>query len=61
MIFVILSYIEPRKREIEGPFGEFPGSYSGSRQQPVVKITKITHRDNPIFENLYLGMLLALN
>lgn len=65
---VLEGYIEPRKREIEGPFGEFPGSYSGSRQQPVVKITKITHRDNPIFENLYLGMpwteidyLIALN
>ncbi|PTF10386.1 phenolic acid decarboxylase [Staphylococcus equorum] len=65
---VLEGYIEPRKREIEGPFGEFPGSYSGSRKQPTVKITKITHRNNPIFENLYLGMpwteidyLMALN
>lgn len=65
---VLEGYIEPRIREIEGPFGEFPGSYSGSRLQPVVKITKITHRQNPIFENLYLGMpwteldyLIALN
>jgi UbiD family decarboxylase len=66
--FVLEGYIEPRVREIEGPFGEFPGSYSGSRLQPIVKITKITHRKNPIFENLYLGMpwteidyLMALN
>jgi UbiD family decarboxylase len=65
---VLEGYIEPRVREVEGPFGEFPGSYSGSRRQPVVKITKITHRQNPIFENLYLGMpwteidyLMALN
>ncbi|MCM2534987.1 UbiD family decarboxylase [Neobacillus pocheonensis] len=65
---VLEGYIEPRVREVEGPFGEFPGSYSGSRRQPVVKITKITHRKNPIFENLYLGMpwteidyLMALN
>ena len=65
---VLEGYIEPRYREIEGPFGEFPGSYSGSRLQPIVKITKITHRQNPIFENLYLGMpwteidyLMALN
>lgn len=65
---VLEGYIEPREREIEGPFGEFPGSYSGARKQPIVKITKITHRDNPIFENLYLGMpwteidyLIALN
>ncbi|MDT3765685.1 non-oxidative hydroxyarylic acid decarboxylases subunit C [Priestia filamentosa] len=65
---VLEGYIMPREREIEGPFGEFPGSYSGARLQPVVKITKITHRQNPVFENLYLGMpwteidyLMALN
>ncbi len=65
---ILEGYIEPRIREIEGPFGEFPGSYSGSRLQPIVRITKITHRNNPIFENLYLGMpwteidyLMALN
>src|SRR6478736_4695258 len=65
---VLEGYIMPREREIEGPFGEFPGSYSGARLQPIVKITKITHRQNPIFENLYLGMpwteidyLMALN
>jgi len=65
---VLEGYIEPRVREIEGPFGEFPGSYSGARLQPIIKITKITHRKNPIFENLYIGMpwtevdyLVALN
>ncbi|MFZ2576573.1 MAG: non-oxidative hydroxyarylic acid decarboxylases subunit C [Lactococcus hircilactis] len=65
---VLEGYIMPREREIEGPFGEFPGSYSGARSQPIVKITKVTHRKNPIFENLYLGMpwteidyLMALN
>ncbi len=65
---VLEGYIEPGVREIEGPFGEFPGSYSGARRQPIVKITKITHRKDPIFENLYLGIpwteidyLMALN
>lgn len=65
---VLEGYIEPRVREVEGPFGEFPGSYSGSRKQCVVKIERITHRTNPIFENLYLGIpwteidyLMALN
>jgi UbiD family decarboxylase len=55
-------------RETEGPFGEFPGSYSGARKQAVVEIRKVTHRKNPIMENLYLGIpwteidyLLALN
>lgn len=65
---VLEGYIIPRLRTVEGPFGEFPGSYSGSRLQCEVKITRITHRDNPIFENLYLGIpwteidyLMALN
>lgn len=65
---ILEGYIIPRQRKIEGPFGEFPGSYSGARLQPEVKIHTITHRVNPIFENLYLGMpwteidyLLALN
>ncbi|MDR3334266.1 MAG: UbiD family decarboxylase [Treponema sp.] len=65
---VLEGYIIPRVRTIEGPFGEFPGSYSGARLQCEIKITRITHRTNPIFENLYLGMpwteidyLMALN
>ncbi|MDR1775762.1 MAG: UbiD family decarboxylase [Actinomycetes bacterium] len=65
---VLEGYIKPRVRTCEGPFGEFPGSYSGARNQCEIKITHITHRTNPIFENLYLGMpwteidyLMALN
>jgi UbiD family decarboxylase len=65
---VLEGYIIPRKRSIEGPFGEFPGSYSGARLQAEVKITAITHRKDPIFESLYLGIpwteidyLMALN
>lgn len=65
---VLEGYILPRVRTVEGPFGEFPGSYSGARLQCEIKITHVTHRTNPIFENLYLGMpwteidyLMALN
>lgn len=65
---VLEGYIIPRVRTCEGPFGEFPGSYSGARLQCEAKITHVTYRTNPIFENLYLGMpwseidyLMALN
>jgi 4-hydroxybenzoate decarboxylase len=65
---VLEGYILPRVRTCEGPFGEFPGSYSGCRRQCEIQITRITHRTNPIFENLYLGIpwteidyLMALN
>lgn len=65
---VLEGYIIPRVRKVEGPFGEFPGSYSGCRLQCEIQITHVTHRTNPIFENLYLGIpwteidyLMALN
>ena len=44
-----------RKRFPEGPFGEFPGGYSGVRGQFRVKINRVTHRKNYIFENIYIG------
>lgn len=43
------------ERQYEGPFGEFPGSYSGVRRAPVFRITGISHRKDPIFENIYIG------
>lgn len=45
-----------RVREVEGPFGEFTGHYSGGRLMLVIEITKISYRQNPIYETLYLGM-----
>jgi vanillate/4-hydroxybenzoate decarboxylase subunit C len=60
--------ILPRSRTVEGPFGEFTGGYSGARKQPRIRIHTVTHRENPIFENLCLGIpwteidyLMALN
>jgi UbiD family decarboxylase len=53
---VIEGVIEGRKREVEGPFGEFTGHYSGNRNMTVIRIDRISYRTNPIFEHLYLGM-----
>ncbi|MFC7391969.1 non-oxidative hydroxyarylic acid decarboxylases subunit C [Scopulibacillus cellulosilyticus] len=44
------------EREFEGPFGEFTGHYSGGRSMPIIKINRVCHRKDPIFEHLYLGM-----
>lgn len=52
---VIEGVIEGRKRELEGPFGEFTGHYSGGHSMPVIRIDRISHRTKPIFESLYLG------
>ncbi|CAM5545653.1 non-oxidative hydroxyarylic acid decarboxylases subunit C [Streptomyces purpurascens] len=53
---VIEGVIEGRKRELEGPFGEFTGHYSGGRSMTVIRVDRISYRTNPIFEHLYLGM-----
>jgi vanillate/4-hydroxybenzoate decarboxylase subunit C len=42
-------------RTYEGPFGEFPGSYSGVKRTPLFRVTAVSHRDNPIFESIYVG------
>lgn len=39
----------------EGMFVDMTGTYDGLRQQPVVKITKITHRKDPIYQALVPG------
>ncbi|WP_392553526.1 non-oxidative hydroxyarylic acid decarboxylases subunit C [Orbus wheelerorum] len=54
--YVLEGYVVSRYREAEGPFGEFTGHYSGGRRMPVIKVTKVSHRKNPIYEHLYLGM-----
>jgi len=52
---VLEAELELNERELEGPFGEFPGSYSGVRRVPTFKITAVSHRPDPIFENIYIG------
>jgi 4-hydroxybenzoate decarboxylase len=53
--YVLQGRILSRVREAEGPFGEFTGHYSGPRSMPVVEIDKVYHRNEPIFDHLYLG------
>ena len=48
--YVLEGRILARQREIEGPFGEFPGYYSGGHRYPVIEIDRVSHRKNPIFE-----------
>jgi 4-hydroxybenzoate decarboxylase len=53
---VIEGEIVPRKRFVEGPFAEYPGSYSSSMLQCEIQVDLISRRRDPIlFENLYTG------
>ena len=54
--YLLEGRILARQREVEGPFGEFPGQYSGCRNYPVIEIDRVSHRKDPLYEALYLGM-----
>ena len=47
--------ILPHVLKPEGPFGEWPGYYSGQRQGEVFRVTAITHRVDPIMANIVAG------
>lgn len=52
---VIEAEILPNERTAEGPFGEFTGYSLGERQREVVRVRAITHRKEPIFQDISAG------
>ena len=53
---VIEGYIQPQIREVEGPFGEVGGYSTPQFPKPVIEVTAITHRKDPIFQAALTGM-----
>ena len=49
------------ERVADGPYGEYPGCYSEAKQAPVVKVTAITMRQNPIWQTALTGMPVTEN
>ena len=46
---VIEGFMDPDERKTEGPFGEWTGYYaSNSRPEPLIRVQRIYHRNNPI-------------
>lgn len=46
---------DPNTYELEGPFGEWTGYYGWSRKRPVLRVSCITHRDDPILRGQVTG------
>ena len=48
---VVEGFISPNPAtyELEGPYGESTGYYGLARKRPVVQVSCVTHRDDPIF------------
>lgn len=66
---VIEGVIQPGVQELEGPFGEFTGTYGPQTMRPVINVKAVTMRSDAIFqdalsghtENLILGYFARLN
>ena len=50
--YVLEGYIDPAQRVSEGPFVDITGTYDHIRPEPVIKITKIYHRKDPIYHGI---------
>jgi len=51
----------PGERVADGPYGEYPGCYSEAKHAPVVRVTAITMRQNPIYQTALTGMPVTEN
>jgi 2,5-furandicarboxylate decarboxylase 1 len=58
---VIEGVTVPGERVADGPYGEYPGCYSEAKQAPVLKVTAITMRQNPIWQTALTGMPVTEN
>lgn len=53
--FVLEGILTSREREMEGPFQEYPGTYSVISPAPIFKITGLTFRDDPLYYTIIGG------
>jgi UbiD family decarboxylase len=58
---VIEGFTIPHRTANDGPFGEYPGTYSDVKDAPVLEVTAITMRRNPIFQICLTGMPMTEN
>lgn len=52
---ILEGVIYPDEMADEGPFGDHTGYYNEVDRFPVLTVTAITHRDNPIYHSTYTG------
>ncbi len=52
---VIEGYVDPAEQRLEGPFGDHTGYYSLADDYPVMHVTALTHRREPIYPTTIVG------
>ncbi|HWO41670.1 MAG TPA: UbiD family decarboxylase [Candidatus Eisenbacteria bacterium] len=58
---VIEGVTVPGERVADGPYGEYPGCYSEAKQAPLLQVTAITMRRDPIYQTALTGMPVTEN
>ena len=53
--FIIEGFVDPNKSMLEGPFGDHTGYYTLPYEYPVMDVTAITYKKNPIFTATVVG------
>jgi len=53
---VLEGYVDPKNIRIEGPFGDHTGFYSPAQEFPIFEVTCITHRWDPIYQSMVVGI-----
>ncbi len=53
---VLEGYIDPEELRLEGPFGDHTGYYSQDGDYPVLHVTAVTHRKNPVYLTTIVGI-----
>ena len=53
--FVLEGYVDLDESRVEGPFGDHTGYYSLADSYPVLHLTAITHRRDPIYSTTVVG------
>ncbi len=53
--FVIEGFVDTTRLEIEGPFGDHTGYYTLEEEYPVLEVTAITSKKNPVFAATVVG------
>ncbi|NLY04248.1 MAG: menaquinone biosynthesis decarboxylase [Campylobacter sp.] len=53
--YVIEGYVDPLEFRNEGPFGDHTGFYTPILPFPLMKVTAITHKDDPIYHATVVG------
>jgi 4-hydroxy-3-polyprenylbenzoate decarboxylase len=52
---VLEGYVDPTERKTEGPFGDHTGYYSAPEPFPVLHVTRVTHRERPVYLSTVTG------